>query len=69
MSQTRTDNYERDPPVSFRWDAEERDRFSRAVSRLKAEGDLPRDVSESDIFRALAEEWAEQPDASIVVER
>jgi hypothetical protein len=66
MSQTETSDYKRDPPVSFRWDAEERDRFSRVVSRLKAEGELPRDVSESDIFRALAEEWAEQPDAAIV---
>jgi hypothetical protein len=67
MSQT--ESYDRDPVVSFRWDAAERDRFSRAVSRLKADGELPRDVSESDVFRALAAEWSEQPDAEIVAER
>lgn len=36
------------------------ERFDDAIFELKAEGELPRDTSRSEILRQLMEEWIEE---------
>jgi len=53
------------PTTSFRWDGEKQKKFSRAVSRLEAEGEID-STADSEVIRAVLEEWMNDPDPSVL---
>lgn len=52
--------------VSFDWDREEKEKLDRTIASLKGDGRLPTDANRSDVLRALARDWMQEPDPSVL---
>lgn len=52
--------------VGSKVDPQTKEDFERAVLRLQANGELPTNVTKSDVLRGLIREWTDDPDPEIV---
>lgn len=52
--------------VSFDWDREEKEKLDRTIASLKGDGRLPTGTNRSDVLRALARDWTDDPDPSVL---
>lgn len=52
--------------VSFQFHPDRRERLDRVIAGLKAEGEIPSDATRSDVLRALAEDFTDDPDPNVL---
>jgi len=52
--------------VTFKWEEETYEDFKQTFVQMQADGEIPNDMTRSELIREILEDWMENPDSAVL---